>query len=215
MTPDEVVLAARRRYNSVNDTFWSDDELYNYIYAGCLEASDEAYAIRRTYETTTVASTQGYDFPSNVIAIKRASWNGRKLTKVDMIEDDLLTGLNQDTTEEGDPQYYWIWNDTIYLRPVPASAEELKLWTYNEQSAITTGTQDIEIPTQHHMRLVTYVLACMADKDENYAASDRLFLKWEKDKLEIRKSLRKMERADKFTTVKDEESIVEISIGGS
>jgi hypothetical protein len=215
MTPAEVATHARQRYNAINDTFWSDAEMYSYIYAAGLEAADETYAIRRTYETDTIAGTQGYDFPSNVIAIKRVTWNGRKLTKIDLIEDDALTGLNQSTTDQGNPEFYWEWDNTIYLRPVPASAEELKLWTFNEQGSISTGSEAIEIPTQHHMRLVNFVLYCMADKDENYTAADRHLLRWEKDKVEIRKSMARMKRTDKFTTVKDENMVVETYIGGS
>src|SRR3990167_9776787 len=121
MTPAQIELSARRRYNAVNDTMWSESEMWDMIYGACLEVSDEGYVIERTYTVSTVASTQDYDFPTNTIAVKRATWDGRKLTRIDMIEDDALTGLNQTTTDTGNPEFYWIWNDTISLRPVPSS----------------------------------------------------------------------------------------------
>lgn len=214
MTPSEIELVARRRYNAVNDTFWSQQEIFDYIYGACLEASDKAFAVERTYSTTTVADTQEYDYPSNAIAVKRATWNGRKLTRIDMIEDDVLTGMNQGTDDRGNPQYYWIWNNTISLRPIPSSAEALKLWTFNEPSPIISATGVLEIPSLHHMRLVTYVLACMAEKDQNFTAADRHWAKWEKEVGEIRKSMVRVKRTDKFTTVKDETMVVETRIGG-
>lgn len=212
MTPAEIEEAARARYNAINDTFWSATEIYGLIYAACMEVCDEGFCVERRYSASTVAGTQEYDFPENVIAIKRITWDGRKLTKIDMLEDDALTGLNQQTTDQGNPEYYWIWNRTLSLRPIPGSVGTLRLWTYNVQAAISTGTTTIEIPSQHHMRLVNPVLAGMAEKDKNYPASDRYSAKWEKDKVEIKRSMRKLQRADKFTTVKDENMVVETFI---
>ena len=212
MTPSEVELTARRTYNAVNDTFWSQQEIFDYIYAACLEISEEGYVIERRYSSTTVSGTQEYDFPTNAIAIKRITWSGRKLTKIDMIEDDALTGLNQATTDTGNPEYYWIWDRTISLRPIPGSAATLRLWTYNVQGSITSASTTLEIPTQHHMRLVNYVLHRMAAKDSNYKASDYYLNIWREDKLQIKRSMRKLQRADKFTTVKDENLTVETFI---
>ena len=215
MTPGEVVLAARRRYNAVNDTFWSDQELYDVIYAALLEVCEEGFAAERIYSSTTVAGTQGYDFPTNAIAIKRVTWDGQKLTPIDMREDDAITALNQNTTDQGNPRYYWIWNRTIYLRPVPASAATLKLWTYNEQSTITASSTTIEIPTVHHAKLVNPVLSAMAAKDQNYNAAQYYLKLWDNDKMRIKQAMKKQKRADGFTTVKDEGLVVESYIGGT
>lgn len=215
MTPAEIVLMARRRYNAVNDTFWGDQELYDVIYQACLEIADEAYANEATYSTTTVSGTQEYSLPSATIAVKRVTYNGRKLTRIDMIEDDAITGLNQTTTDTGTPEFYWIWDDTISLRPVPNDAQTLKIWALNEPSSISSATQTIEIPTQHHGRLVNAVLSAMAAKDSNFSSAGYYQGLWEKDKITIRKSMARMKRTDKFTTVKDENMVVETYIGGT
>jgi len=210
MTPSEIELAARQRYNAVNDTFWSQSEIFGLIYAACSEVCSEGYSIERRYSSTTVVGTQEYDFPTNAIAIKRITYNGAKLTKIDMIEDDALTGLNQQTTDQGTPLNYWIWDRTISLRPVPDAAQTLRLWTYNTQGPITDATTTIELPESQHARLINYVLSGMAAKDTNFTAADWYRNLWEKDKIEIRKTMRRIQRADKFTTVKDEDlSIVE------
>lgn len=213
MTPSQVEETARRRYNAIGDTFWSQQEIFDIIYAACLEACGETYCLERTYTSPTVAGTQGYDFPENAVAIKRVTWNGVKLTLIDMRDDDAITGMNQNTSDTGNPAYYWIWNRTIYLRPNPGSVANLKLWTESVQGAISAATTTLEIPDQHHMRLVNFVLSCMAAKDTNYNAAQYYLGLWEKDKKEIRKSMRKMKRADGFATVKDENLVVQTVIG--
>jgi len=215
MTPAEIVLMARRRYNAVSDTFWSDQELYDVIYQSCLEVADEAYAVEATYTTPTVSGTQEYSLPAATIAVKRVTWNGRKLTRIDMIEDDVLTALNQNTTATGTPEFYWVWDDTISLRPVPNDAQDLKIWALNEPSSIASASQTLDLPTQFHGRLVNPVLSAMAAKDTNFTAAQYYQNMWEKDKVKIRQSVARMKRTDKFTTVKDEMMVVETYIGGT
>lgn len=214
MTPAEVELMARRRYNAVSDTFWSQQEIFDMIYQACLEICDEGYVVERSYTSSTVASTQGYDFPTNAIAIKRVTWDGQKLTPIDMRDDDALTALDMDTTDTGNPRYYFIWDRTIYLRPIPQSVATLKLWTFNQQGAISTSSTSIEIPSQHHARLINAVLSGMAAKDSNFNAADWYLQQWRLDKLEIKKSMRKMKRGDGFANVKDERMQVESYLGG-
>lgn len=215
MTPSQIEEVARQSYNAVNDTFWSQAEIFNYIYLAQLEISGEEFSVERTYSTTTTIGTQDYDFPSNTVAIKRVTWDGRKLTKIDMIEDDVLTGLNQNTTDTGNPEFYWVWNKTIYLRPVPSSAATLKIWSFNEPSMISSATQTLDVPSQFHGRLANYILMKMAAKDSNPQMASYYRDLWLTDKDEIKREIKRIKRADKFTTVKDEQMVVETYIGGS
>jgi hypothetical protein len=214
MTPSEIELMCRRKYNSVNDSFWSEQEIFDLIYAAELELCDEGYVAERVYSTSTVIGTQEYDYPDYALAIKRVTWDGKKLTRIDMIEDDLVTGLNQTTTDTGNPEFYWIWNNVISLRPVPSSVATLKIWTYNQPSTISSGSQTLEVPTQYHARICNFVLSQMAAKDSNYNAATYYLNIWNADKIKIKQSMRKSKRTDKFTSVKDEQMQVETQIGG-
>ena len=207
MTPSEIELMARRRFNAVNDTFFAQQEIFDYIYAACLKIADEAQSSERTYTTDTVIGQQDYDFPTNAIGIKRVTWDGKKLEKIEMSEDDFLTNLNAETTDTGNPAYYFQWESTIYLRPVPASVAEIKIFAYNEPSQITSATAVIEVPSLYHVSLITYVLACMKDKDKDYSGADRDFAKFDEDVKRIRQSIRRLKRTDKMTSVKDENLI--------
>lgn len=212
MTPVQIAEAARRRYNATSDTFWSDDELYQLIYDAQLQIARECFLIERTYTSPTVSGTQEYDFPTNAMAIKRATWNGIKLKPITMREDDAVTGLNQSTTATGTPQYYWTWNYTISLRPIPGSAQTLKLWTYNLPSAVSS-TSTLETPAEFHMELVNYVVQCMAEKDSNFKASAFYAQKWAKAMSDLKKWAKQRKRTDGFATVQDENQLVESYLG--
>jgi hypothetical protein len=212
MTVTEILTAARNRYNAVSDSFWSDDELIGLLYMACLDIARETKCVERVYSTSTVASQQEYDFPTATISIKRIQYNGKKLKQVTMREDDTITGLDQSTTDTGTPQYYFIWNETIYLRPLPDGIGTLKIWTYNEPQALTISST-LEVPTQFHYDLVDYMVSEMAAKDLNFTAAQFYQSKWEKAKMAAKRWQAKKARGDNYGTVTDEESSIENYFG--
>lgn len=208
MTPTEIETWARQRYNAVNDTFWSQAEILNYMTGACMRAARRCGLIERTYTTTTVSGTQEYDFPTNAIAIKRVTYNGAKLTPINMREDDAVTGLNMATTSTGTPEYYYIWNYTIALRPIPNAAHTLKIWSLNTPSALSI-TSTLEIPSQFHEDIIHYINREMALKDSNFNAAKAYGDLWEQSLVEMDKWAKKRKRSDGFATVQDEEKLIE------
>lgn len=212
MTPTEIVTTARRRYNAVSDSFWSDEELLNLLYEACLDLARFTKCIEVIYSTATVVGQQEYQYPTSTIAIKRIQYNGRKLKPVTMREDDSITGLNQSTTDSGTPQYYFIWNEILFLRPVPDTVGTLKIFSYNEPQALTASST-LEIPTQYHTNLADYMASEMAAKDLNFTAAQFYSNKWEKFKVQARQWETKKKRTDSFSAVQDEESSIETFFG--
>ncbi len=207
MTPTEIEDAARQMYNSVGSAFFSQEEILNYIYFAEMDLARKANAIQNVYSTPTIASTRDYTVPSNILSIKKITWDGVTLKKVDFQEDDLLTGWDEDTTIEGDPRYYVLWENTISLRPIPSSVKTLKIWTYNyPQKAAATST--LSVPAQYHPDIVLYCLAHMVAKDEKYDLSDRYLIQWNTAVENAKREIVRNKRVDQFAHVKDEELLL-------
>jgi len=216
MTPTEIETMARRKYNAVGDTFWSQEEIFDLIFQGATELAIDTEIIEATDSTTvSVASQQAYDFPSNAIAIKRVTYNGNKLQVINFREDDALTLSNSTTTATGTPQYYAIWGQKIYLRPVPsASADVIKIYSVDAPESIDVSTV-LTIPAIFHPSLCDFVLREMCAKDENLNLAEYYTLQWSKTVERAKKWKRKYRRADSFGMVLDEESIAESIFGAT
>lgn len=206
MTPSQLEEAARRRYNAVGDTFWTQAEMFDLIYQAQMELALEALAIENVYSTTTVASQQAYPWPTRAIRIKRVTYDGTKLGVIDMREDDAITMLNSSTTSTGTPAYYYLWERSVYLRPVPAAAATLQIWTYDRPQTVTT-TSTLDVSEEYHMDLLYFMLAEMSLKDNNPPMEQRYREIWEKRKLEAKKTVRKRLRGDSPAHVKDIDSL--------
>lgn len=205
MTPTQILTSARNRYNAIGDSFWGEDELLGLLYDACLDMTRECFLIERTYSTSTVASQQEYAYPTDTITIKRITYNGAKLVPMNMREDDQVTGLNQATTSTGTPAFYFIWNETISLRPIPSEVGTLKIYSYNEPAVILISST-LEIPTQFHMDTVNYIVSEMSSKDMNFRKAEYYSKKWEIAKMNAKRFARKQKRGDAMAHVMTEES---------
>lgn len=211
MTPQEVIDAARARYNASSDTFWSDAELFQHLWEACHELAHEAFVIEKYATTTSTATDNSYAFPTRCIAFKRVTYNGKRLEPIQFREDDQLTFFDTATTQSGEPDYYYQWADSIYLRPTPdTSALTIEYFYYAEPEVITAAST-LEIPTMWQPKCVDYIVGTMAIKEKNYTVSDRYLAAWQQTVQRAKAWRRKSKRGDSFAVVQDETSYIEIS----
>jgi hypothetical protein len=204
MTPTELEQAARERYNSVGSRFWSQNEIFTLIYNAQVDLCNRTFAVEKTYQTTTIAGTQDYDLPSTCIAVKRATFDGFKLEAINFTDDDLITGFEDDTTAQGDSRYFWIWGNSISLRPIPSTAGTLKIWTLN-MPATVTSTSTLDVHAKFHPWLIDYVVSFMVAKDENYTLSKYYLELWESNIIKAQDLIRRSKNSRGYNFVRDED----------
>ncbi len=202
MTPGEVTTFARQQYNAVNDTFFSDAELYSLLWMAQNELAREANVIEQTYTTTTVVGQQSYSYPAQIHTLKRVTYDGLKLEPITFREDDVLTLGNAATTQTGKPNYYSVFNKILYLRPTPDDTLSLVIFGYCEAQQVS-ATSTLEVPTHFHQDLADFLLWRMAAKDKNYTGAEYFHAAW-KEKVKAAKAwTRKRMRGDANAHVQD------------
>lgn len=214
LTPTQVAELTRRRYNGVNDDFWSDDEVIKLLFEGEMELAIKAHVIQdKDTSITTVASTQSYAYPSNTIAIRRIEYDGEKLKQISFREDDALTLSNSTSTVEGTPQYYYLWDDTIYLRVIPDAAKTLTVYRFKEPTILTTSSTAFSIPSRYQLDLIDYAVGEMAAKDKNFKVARYFNDQWDKKVFHAKMYEKKRNRSSGYATVKDEEALAVTALG--
>ncbi len=207
MTPSELETYVRQRYSAVGDSFFAQGEIFNYFWAAQMELAQDAFCIRNTYETLSVIGQRVYDYPTNALSLRRVTYNGQRVFPNDFIDDDTLTGNNEDETLTGTPTHYQVWGEQFYLRPSPAVVSDtIKLYTYDLPTQPTTsGTLDV--PARYHLMMADYALYCMLSKDNNRVmAADHLNL-WTSHKKLVLQTERLRDSGDSFDVVKDMDDI--------
>lgn len=203
-TPVQLIDKCRQRYNAVGDTFYSDDELYQLAYEGCQELAREAACIERVFTTPSVVGQQAYAYPTQTIGIKRVTYDGKRLDRITFRQDDMLTYLDSATTDQGEPDKYFIWNNTLYLRPLPDTADlNIQIFAYNEPQEIT-AVSTFEIPNMWISSLIDYVVANMSAKEKNWDANGYHQKRWDMTILKAKQWARKAKTRDTYNCVIDE-----------
>jgi hypothetical protein len=158
----------RNRHNEAGYSlqYWGDTELYALISAraqvlaailGLIEDTDTA--------TTTVASTQAYDWPSDASAVVKVLYDGTALKQTTFEAWELEKSSG--TTPEGTPERYLNWNRQVILIPTPDAAETLTFYYEPYHPWITTSAGTITVPAELHAVIMDGCLGDMYAKIQN------------------------------------------------
>lgn len=200
MTPAELELAARNRYNAVNDSFFSSAMVLDLIYQAEMEMANECFVIEDTFQATSTAGTREYSYPTNAIAIRRVEYNGKKLEPVSL-EADPKTST---TAPQGTPGEYAIWEGTLYLFPTPAvTSDTIKVFAYCQPQQLTTSSTSLDVPTRYHLAIIDYILEAFAAKDSNPTMASYFRNKWQLSLRDIKRTQAKVKRGDQYAVVRD------------
>jgi len=218
MTPSQIETAARRMMNAVGSNFWSPEEIIgDYLYMAALELATETNCIENRYTTPSVASQQEYAIPSRMIAVKRVSYNGKRLDKISFEQLDLIQP-DTGTAVEGTPLYYYYFDSSFGLYPVPdTSALTIKIQTYDEPD-VPTSTSTLQIPTQFHQYLVIGTAYYMSLKELGHPNVSRFEWMWNhsnnrRSALQKTKASMMLQNQDSLPTVQREEDLPYTRLG--
>lgn len=212
MNNASIEQAAREQYNAVSDSFFSQGSIITLINKAQSILATQALLIENKTTFSTVANTRAYAYPSNVIAFKRVEYSGSKLDPIDFREDDLIN-LYPTTTTTGTPRYYSIWDNYIYLRPIPSAVATVTIYVYSEPTIMTASTETPEVPTLWHLRLTDYILMNMAAKDGNQQLAQYYQGIWEQTVKDAIKWRQKQKTTDGFRGVKSEDMAIKTVLG--
>ncbi len=214
MTPDEIQAAARRKYNAVSDTFYTDSFFYDLIYEAETELAEEAQTIQKVYSASSVASQREYSWPTNAIAIKRLEYDGNKLRLATFRQDDAQTLSDASTTETGTPDFYQLWDRTIYLRPIPdTSSLTIKIYSYDMPSLQSTGNANLDTPVHYHKDIVNFCVGYLAAKNQDMNTAQMYQGLWQRAVERAKKWQRKRMMADQFKRVQNVDDLPATSLG--
>ena len=111
-----------------------------------------------------------YTLPLDILTVRSIRHNGQKLQPMSAQEaEERITN----TTESGQPQYFWVWSQRVTLYPTPDTTitEGLQIFYSRQPASVAVATDIPELPVQYHNRIVEYCLQKAYELDENWQAA--------------------------------------------
>jgi len=193
VTVDTIIDRVRYDLNETTASFWSDTELRQWINEAIWEINSKTRCLERSTFTQALAEDD-YDY----------SITGDWLSIETIIHDSGVTTGDTDTNEAsrrlhtlkridirdyghtretGRPKQYAIWNDTLYVWPIPDSDQSgttLILFAVNLPTSITSGSSATETPAYFDHAIVNYTKAKAYFKDKRDAKGNYYMALFEK-----------------------------------
>lgn len=129
----------------------NDAQLYMCEELDLLESSgtDDSVADTREYSITG-----GFSI-SDFLKVKHVLWDGLPMTPISKRD------IDEKTNTVGSPVRYYIFNGSVGLDPIPASAKTIKLYYWTKPATLTAlaGTEVPDIDSAYHKALVLLATA--------------------------------------------------------
>ena len=133
--------------------FWTDVSLTRWINQGNIDLARRLENLEDTESSNVVALTPNYNLPTDCIKIRRVTYNSRALYPIEYETlNDITADGSGELTETGTPTNFYIFDNDIWLYPVPSAslALGLKIWYYKRPATLTNTVDTPEQPEQYH-----------------------------------------------------------------
>jgi hypothetical protein len=214
MTPAQVLSTVRNQLYETTAAFWTDSELYAYMWMGEMEIAQSYQCTDATTATTTVTNTSMYTMPASAMVLQRVVWNGVKLKRLqDQTDRDALDSPSYSgTLTTGNCTHYYEYGSTIGLWPVPIQSHTIQ-WYYSKEPDEVTALSTFTVPMVFHRALPDYVLYRAYSKDSNEGQS--IFHKklWEEALEKTGRAYQDSKLTDLYPVVRDEDNYPNTELG--
>jgi hypothetical protein len=214
MTPAQALTRTRTQINETTAAFWSDAEIYGYMWEAESLLAGKLGMFQATTAVTTVTGTSSYTFPSGYQRVSRLTYDGRKLKKGDFTDRDYLDGTSYGSTlQAGKPEMYVEWGGLMYLYPVPDDAKALRFFGLKVPTEITASAS-FSIPEESIQQMIPdYCVWKCSMKDGEMARGDRHKQAWEANVLRAESIWVDRKAEDRIYAVKDEDEYAGGNLG--
>ena len=214
MTPAQALSSIRRNLNETTAAFWSDAEIYGYMWEGECILAGKIGAPQAITAHTTITGTSAYTSPDSCLRLSRLTYDGKKLKRGDFTDRDYLDGTNYGSTpQSGKPVMYTEWGTNVYLFPVPDTAAALNFFFIKAPTEITAAAS-FSIKDESIQQLIPdYCIWKASLKDGEMARADRHKQTWEQNVLRAETMWVDRKAEDRTYAVKDEDDYAGNEVG--
>ena len=215
MTPANVKTLIRDQVNESSSSFWSDAEIFRYMWAAEILLADETNStVKVGTAITTTTGTIEYTKNTDVVNILKVTYDGYPLQKINIKVYESVAGITYGSTAtQGKPAVYYELGSSIGLYPTPDDAKSIKIYYVFKPTLKTDASTAFDIPAQLSPLIPDYALYRMYQKDGEENRSTFHKREWELNLIKAKKQWDERENLGANNVVKDAEQNIETEWG--
>jgi hypothetical protein len=166
-TAQNLMDYIRRQFGDDASVQIQDADLITWINMGQMDIVTKLECLQATSVATSVANQNYLVMPTDVIKMESVYYSDKplKATSMDSIQTTVGSTISTDT---GDPIWWWIWANRIYMYPVPDnSTTSVEINYIKRPLDVANGASLLSIPDAYYNALAEYVMIKAQELDEN------------------------------------------------
>lgn len=183
VTAQTIIDRVRNDLNETTASFWTNTDLLQWINEAVNTINSRTRCLESGVSNVIVVeNTRSYSITSSFLDIEKVEYDiglSGNTTQKSQIYDlervpffNLRYGVEK---ERGDPKTYSVWNNTLYVFPIPGSTQAgntIYLYAVTAPSGVTVTTSQIETPKYFDDAILLYVKSKALSKDKQDGKAD-------------------------------------------
>lgn len=165
MKASDVITRVRGIVGDTNSLQFTDTQLLDWINEGIRECATLNNLLQKSATSSSVIGTSEYVLPTDILKMHSIKYDGVKLDILTLQQfDDRVSDADG---ASGTPLMCYIWAGKIVFFPTPSAVGTITVDYIYTPTPITDADTEIGLPSSYHQRIVDYVLAQIAQQDDN------------------------------------------------
>jgi hypothetical protein len=177
MIVSDIVTRVQRQFGDEASVQIDSNDIMRWINDGANKLAQEQDILQATGVMSSVAGTNSYALPSDLLAVRTMYYNNKKLKFLKRTEyDEYINSTDPDEIQVGTSFLYTQWgpNYVLYPKPDTSIANGIKLFYIQRPTKVTTTADQCPLPEEYHPRLVEYCLQQAYQTDEDWDAATQM-----------------------------------------
>jgi len=175
MNVGDVATRVRRTFGDESGVQVTDDDVIRWINDAQEQiVLDNDGLMEATGTASSVANQKQYSLPADTATLRALAYKGYHLEALNFNEFNSKVDGYQSTDNNitGTPTIYMVWNNEVWLHPVPALSETNAITIYYQKHPASVGllADPLSVPLQYHNAVIKYCMAQAYELDENFEA---------------------------------------------
>lgn len=168
-TVGALITDVKRQFGDESGVQITDADIIRWINEGSMEIVSKNPFKQAVSVTTTTAGDDDYDMPADILQMEGVKYDTTMLTATSF--SNMVEQIGSYGTQQGLPQFWYMYANSIYLWPVPNGAKTLTLYYIQAPTGVTGSGDLLPVPDRYYSRLRDFCLSRAAELDEDTATA--------------------------------------------
>lgn len=169
MNLGQIILSVQRQFGDESGAQITRSDIIRWVNDAQIDITRKTECLQIHAETDAIKNDGSYDVPFDFIRLRRVTYKGKKLSRVDLEELDNIAPEREADSSSGSPAVFYVWGRKLWLHPNPSTGGEgvLDIYYVKMPEEVVSDVDVPEIPSHLHEDIIRFCLIRAKELNED------------------------------------------------